>query len=258
MTCGDSITGCRLSRSGRAHRSMSSIQRSWRRPSPREELCTLDQFRSTLDAKHTTWIAVDDGRVIGGLVGEWDEELRVVLLGWLAHPTGYPGRRRRRSTSRHCVDGLARRVHAVPGARRGGGPGEAQRQWPDRRPVRPAAFLPAARRTRAGPALYFQASLGPGLARVPDLLLMVLHVDPQFHGGRPDTVDPTVLRRYLESYQQMRGRGGHRRSGQRGVGGAGRTPGRGTAAGALSRTGVKASVPPSERIDRDAPISAKC
>ncbi len=168
---------------------------------PREELCTLDQFRSTLDAKHTTWIAVDDGRVIGGLVGEWDEELRVVLLSWLATRPGTRGG----GVGGQLLD------TALTAWRAGYTPCLvlAEVEDPAKHSGSDLTGDPSARlrfyQRRGARALdlpYFQASLGPGLARVPDLLLMVLHADPQFHGGRPDTVDPTVLRRYLESYQQ--------------------------------------------------------
>jgi hypothetical protein len=50
---------------------------------------------------------------------------------------------------------------------------------------------------------YFQAALRTGAARVPDLLLMVLAGADQFAGTRPDTIDPIVIRTYLEIYQRQ-------------------------------------------------------
>jgi GNAT superfamily N-acetyltransferase len=48
---------------------------------------------------------------------------------------------------------------------------------------------------------YFQAALGPDKSRVRGLLLMVLHADEQFAGTEPNTVDGSILKKYLELYQ---------------------------------------------------------
>ena len=139
--------------------------------------------------------------MVGAAVGEWDEGLRVVLLAWLA---------------------------LRPGVRGGGIGGvlldAAQADWIARyspclvlaEVADPAGHVgneahgdPVARlrfyQKRGARILdmpYFQASLGPGMPRVPDLLLLVLHADEQFAGSEPDTIDGRVLREYLELYQR--------------------------------------------------------
>jgi hypothetical protein len=46
---------------------------------------------------------------------------------------------------------------------------------------------------------YFQPALEPGKERVSGLLLIALHVDPEFAGpGGADTIDAAVVRTYLE------------------------------------------------------------
>jgi GNAT superfamily N-acetyltransferase len=167
---------------------------------PREELCTLEQLRSTVEGQHTTWVAVDAGRVIGGLVGEWDATVRVMTLCWLATKPGTRG---------GGVGGTLLET-ALQVWRREFAPCLvlAEVEDPARHTGSEATGDPAARlrfyQRRGARALdmpYFQASLGEGLARVPGLLLMVLHADAQFAGAAPDTIDPEVIRAYLESYQ---------------------------------------------------------
>jgi GNAT superfamily N-acetyltransferase len=148
------------------------------------------------------WAAFDErDAVVGCAVGEWDAELGILLLAWLAIRPGL----------------------------RGGGIGgavldAAQAEWVSR--YRPCLVLaevedPARhgddevygdavarlrfyqrRGARTLDLPYFQAGLGPGQLRVPDLLLLVLHMDERFAGPGPGTVDGTVLREYIEIYQR--------------------------------------------------------
>jgi GNAT superfamily N-acetyltransferase len=166
---------------------------------PREELCTLEEFRSTVDDQHLSLIALDGGRVVGGLVGEWDATRRVMLLVWLATRPGVRG------------GGVGGKLldTALDAWRRDFAPCLvlAEVEDPARHAGNELTGDPAARlrfyQRRGARALdmpYFQASMGEGLPRVPGLLLMVLHADDQFIGARPDTIDPGVIRSYVESY----------------------------------------------------------
>lgn len=171
---------------------------------PPAELCGLESVRRLAGAGGGfVWAAFDEqDNVLGCAIGEWDADPGVVLLSWLA---------------------------IRPGVRGGGIGGAlldaAQADWISR--YRPCLVLaevedparhagseahgdPSARlrfyQRRGARALdmpYFQASLGRGLPRVPDLLLMVLHADERFAGLEPDTIDGAVLRQYLELYQRQ-------------------------------------------------------
>jgi GNAT superfamily N-acetyltransferase len=170
---------------------------------PPAELCSLDDLRQMITSGHPTLVALDDDdTVIGGAVGEWEPELRVILLSWLA---------------------------VRPGLRSGGVGGMlldvALDAWPEEfdpclilaEVEDPSAHLgseatgdPSARLrfyqrhgARALEMPYFQASLGPGLDRVPGLFLMVLHAHIQFLGQRPDSIATGILRTYLENYQRQ-------------------------------------------------------
>lgn len=169
---------------------------------PDDELVPLSVLRALVGAGlGLVWAAHDDaGDVVAVAIGEWDAELRVVLLSWLAVREG----------------------------RRGGGVGgplldTALTEWrrrydpclvlaevadPRHHPVSTAHGDPVARLNfyqRRGARIldmpYFQPALGPDKARVDHMLLIVLHADPAFAGSDADTIDATVLRRYLEKYQ---------------------------------------------------------
>jgi GNAT superfamily N-acetyltransferase len=168
------------------------------------ELSSIETVRYLAEAGcGLVWAAFDEqGNVLGCAVGEWDEGSRIMLLAWIAIRPGL----------------------------RGGGIGgalldAAQAEWlaryrpclvlaevedPARHSGSEALGNPAARLRfylRRGARIldlpYFQAGLGPGQPRVPDLLLMVLHADEQFAGPKPDTIDGDVLRKYLELYQRQ-------------------------------------------------------
>jgi GNAT superfamily N-acetyltransferase len=168
---------------------------------PPEELCSLEDLQTMIIEGHPTLIALDDDdRVIGGAVGEWEPEPRVMLLSWLAirpgiRGGGIGGALLSAATEAWSTDFAPCIVIAEvedPAAHKGSeatGDPVARLRFYQRRGAR-ALDMP-----------YFQASLGEGLPRVPDLLLMVLHTEPQFAGTQPDTIDPAILRRYLELYQ---------------------------------------------------------
>ena len=171
---------------------------------PPAEMCSLQSVQYLAGAgRGLFWAAFDEqDTALGCAIGDWDAGPRVVLLSWLAIRPGL----------------------------RGGGIGgalldAAQAEWVAR--YSPCLVLaevedpachagsevygnPRARLRfyqRWGARIldipYFQASLAPGLPRVPDLLLMVLHADEQFAGSEPDTIDGAVLRQYLELYQRQ-------------------------------------------------------
>jgi GNAT superfamily N-acetyltransferase len=154
---------------------------------PPDELHSLRTLHSALEAgTGPIWIAEDDdGRILGGAVGEWDAENRVVLLSYLAVRPGIRGGGVGGSLLRAAVEDPAHfrgsEAHGDPAAR-----------W---------RFY----QRQGGRALdlpYFQAALRPDTRRVPHLMLVVLHADPKFNVAGPDTVDPAPLRAYLEGYQR--------------------------------------------------------
>jgi GNAT superfamily N-acetyltransferase len=168
---------------------------------PPEELCSLDGLQQNIAGGHPTLMALDDDdRVIGGAVGDWDAKLGVMLLSWLAirpgiRSGGIGGALLAAATESWSTDFAPSLVLAEvedPAAHTGT---EATGD-----PVARMRFY----KTRGARALdipYFQASLGPGLPRVPGLLLMVLRTDPSFHGKQPDTIKTVVVRAFLEGYQ---------------------------------------------------------
>ncbi|RKR90327.1 acetyltransferase (GNAT) family protein [Micromonospora pisi] len=169
---------------------------------PPDQLVSLADLREQIETGLVVVTAAvdDDGRVLGGVVGEWSPASRVMLLSYLA----------------------------VAADTRGGGVGRllytgAVETWPARH--RPCLVLaevespvgrsgseaygdPVARLRfygRHGARLlelpYFQPALAPGLSRVPDLLLLVLHADTEFQGaGGADTVAGEPLSQFMVEY----------------------------------------------------------
>jgi GNAT superfamily N-acetyltransferase len=168
---------------------------------PPEELSSLAGLQQNIADGHPSLVALDDdGRVVGGAVGDWDAELRIMLLSWLAIRPGIRG----------GGIGGALLSAAVESWSTDFGPCLilAEVEDPAAHHGSEATGDPVARlrfyQSRGGRSLdmpYFQASLGPGLPRVGDLLLMVLHTEAQFAGDRPDTIDSSLVRTYLETYQ---------------------------------------------------------
>jgi GNAT superfamily N-acetyltransferase len=170
---------------------------------PADELISLDEVQEIATGEDgSIWLAEDtDGTILAGAIAEWDESVRVLLLGYLAVRPGIRG------------GGIGGPLYLT-----------ALDSWRQR--FKPCLILaeiedpevhdgnedhgdPAARLrfyvNRGSRILdfpYFQPALQPGAERVSGLLLIALHVDPEFEGaGGGDTVDATVVRKYLENYQ---------------------------------------------------------
>lgn len=168
---------------------------------PADELCPLDSVREMASAGlGLVWTAVEDDEIVGCALGEWDADLRIMLLAWLAVRPG----RRGGGVGGPLLDA------AMADWRRRHDPCLilAEVENPQRHHGSEAFGDPMARlrfyTRRGGRVLdvpYFQPALGPGQSRVHDLFLMVLHAHESFAGTDPDTIDATVLRRYLESYE---------------------------------------------------------
>jgi GNAT superfamily N-acetyltransferase len=169
---------------------------------PADEMCPLKSVQTMADAGlGLVWAAVDDeGETLGCAVGDWDAELRVMLLSWLAVRPGLRGggiggpllSAAMTEWQRRCAPCLIL----------------AEVENPEQRQVSDAYGDPIARLRfyqRRGARIldlpYFQAALGPEKSRVYNLFLMVLHADPSFAGAGEDTIDGEVLRKYLEKYQ---------------------------------------------------------
>ncbi|MGY0234545.1 GNAT family N-acetyltransferase [Longispora urticae] len=162
---------------------------------PPSELGPLDE----LDGAHVRLALDDDGRVLGGAVGDWDPELRVMLLGYLALR---PGIRGGGIGGALLDDTLAawRTEHDPclvlaevedPAAHAG-----AVAEHGD-----PAARLRFYRKrgARALDIPYFQPALSPETGRVPGLFLMVLHAAAEFRAGE-DAVTAAPVRSFMEGY----------------------------------------------------------
>lgn len=169
---------------------------------PEDQLVELDELQTiAADDAGSVWVAeAEDGTILGGAVAEWDESVRVALLGYLAVRQGLRG------------GGIGGPLYLA-----------ALGSWRER--FKPCMILaelddpevhvgnedhgdPAARLrfyTSRGARIldipYFQPALGPDRARSSGLLLIVLHADPDFAGTCDNTIDAKILRKYLENYQ---------------------------------------------------------
>jgi GNAT superfamily N-acetyltransferase len=170
---------------------------------PADELIGLDEVQEIADREDASiWLAEDaDGTILAGAIAEWDDSVRVLLLGYLAVRPGIRG------------GGIGGPLYTT-----------ALESW--RLRFKPCLIIaeiedpevhsgsedygdPAARLrfyvNRGSRILdfpYFQPALEPGAERVTGLLLIALHADPEFAGpGGADTIDAEVVRKYLENYQ---------------------------------------------------------
>lgn len=175
-----------------------------------DELTPPQPLRESLERRDCrVWVAEDDaGEVVGGALGEWDAEPRVMLLSWMAvRPdrrglgVGAPLLRAALDAWREEFDPCLILTEVSDPAFHAGAP--------DADHGDPVARLRFYQRqgARALDLPYFQAALGPDRQRVEGMHLMVLHAAPRFAGERPDTIDGGVLRAYIELFQlQCEGR----------------------------------------------------
>jgi GNAT superfamily N-acetyltransferase len=153
--------------------------------------------------RHRTWVAVDEqGKVLGGLVGEWDDPPRVMLLSWLATRPGARGMGIGGPLLGTAVEAWKSEfdpcliVSEIEDPTHPGHPSDEGHGDPA---ARLRFYLRHGARVLDVP--YFQPALGAGKERVRGLHLIVLHAHPSFAGENPDTLGGPILRQYIEMYQ---------------------------------------------------------
>jgi GNAT superfamily N-acetyltransferase len=169
---------------------------------PPAELVTLDEFRAGLrdGAMEGSAVLGDDDRVLGAAVGEWSPASRVLLLGYLAVAAGVRAGGIGSRLHLHQLDRWREKYRPCLML--------AEVERPDAHHTSEAYGDPTARLrfygrhgARALDLPYFQPALGGGRPRVPGMLLLALHVDPELAGpGGPETVAAEPVRTYLTEY----------------------------------------------------------
>jgi GNAT superfamily N-acetyltransferase len=169
---------------------------------PADELIDLDELQDIADRRDASvWLVEDaDGTILGGAVAEWDESVRVMLLGYLAVRPGVRGGGIGGPLYLAALDSWRQQFKPClilaeiedPAVNRG------SEDYGD-----PAARLRfyVNRGSRVLDFPYFQPALDADRGRVSGLLLIVLHADPEFAGADDDTINASVVRKYLENYQ---------------------------------------------------------
>jgi GNAT superfamily N-acetyltransferase len=175
---------------------------------PATELVDLQEFQDIAASdEDSIWLIEDeDGTILGGATAEWDASLRVLLLGYLAIRPGTRGGGLGGSLYMAALESWREKykpclILAEVQDPAGHSSSEAYGD--------PAARLRfyLSRGSRILDLPYFQPALAPGLDRVSDELLVVLHADPELSGTRAGTVKADVVREFLEQYQiQYEGR----------------------------------------------------
>jgi GNAT superfamily N-acetyltransferase len=170
---------------------------------PADELISLNEAQQNADREDASiWLAEDaDGTILAGAIAEWDDTAGVLLLGYLAVRPGLRGGGIGGPLYLKALESWRHRFKPClilaevedPEVHRGsedhGNPAARLRFYVDRG-------------SRILDIPYFQPALEPGAERVYGLLLIALHVDPEFAGeGGADTIDAAVVRKYLENYQ---------------------------------------------------------
>lgn len=165
---------------------------------PDEELLTSDDLADALaDPGKGMFASValtDRNEVVGGAVGQWFPECRVLLTVYLATHPGRRGGGIGRRILRTVTEDWRRRFDPLLVL----GEVEDPRHHHDRGfgdPGRRLAFY-ASEGARVIDVPYFQPRLRPEEVRVPDLLLMTFAVHEQF--GLGSTVDSAPVRCFLE------------------------------------------------------------
>jgi GNAT superfamily N-acetyltransferase len=170
---------------------------------PADELVSLDEVQQIATGEDgSIWLAEDtDGTIVAGAIAEWDGSVRVLLLGYLAVRPGIRGGGIGGPLYLTALDAWRQRFkpclilaevedpEAHSGSEDHGDPAARLRFYVNRG-------------SRILDIPYFQPALERGAERVTGLLLIALHIDPEFAGsGGADTIDATVVRKYLENYQ---------------------------------------------------------
>jgi GNAT superfamily N-acetyltransferase len=169
---------------------------------PVAELIGLDEIQDIADREDASiWLAENaEGTILGGAVAEWDKSLRVLLLGYLAVRPGIRGGGIGGPLYLAALESWRQRFKPCliiaeiedPSAHSG------SQDYGDAA-ARLRFYLSRGSRVLDFP--YFQPALETGADRVSGLLLIVLHADPDFAGAQDGTIDPEVVRRFLEHYQ---------------------------------------------------------
>nr|WP_255672820.1 GNAT family N-acetyltransferase [Glycomyces amatae] len=170
---------------------------------PPHELDSREDIAAGVTAGTTEVLVAEDerGRRLGAAVGDWDEDVRVQLLSYLAvdpaHRSGGVGGRllaavveRWAEQYRPCAI-VAEIEHPAEAA--------ANPEWGD--PKRRFDFY-GRRGARVLDLPYFQPALRDGAERVWGMLLISLHLDPQLTAG-PDRAAAEPIRGFLEGYFRL-------------------------------------------------------
>lgn len=169
-----------------------------------DELSSLESVRALVEMGHgDCWVTLSaDGRVLGGLVGEWDPDPGVMLLAWIATRPGRRGTGIGAPMLDAALDSWKTRFDPCIILSEIEDPAHHAADDAHGDPTARLAFY-ARRGARNLDLPYFQPALGPGRRRVDDLFLIVFHAHPKFAGLEPDTVSGEAIRTYIELYQRV-------------------------------------------------------
>jgi GNAT superfamily N-acetyltransferase len=170
---------------------------------PPDELISLDEVQENANGQDASiWLSEDDdGTILAGAIAEWDDSVRVLLLSYLAVRPGIRGGGIGGPLYLAALESWRQRFKPCLILAEVEDP-EAHRGSEDHGDPEARLRFYVNRGSRILDLPYFQPALEPGAERVYGLLLIALHVDPEFAGaGGADTVDAAVVRKYLENYQ---------------------------------------------------------
>lgn len=169
---------------------------------PKSELNDFDFIREAMEAgTDRVWVALDEeGTVIGGAIGEWAEEQRIMLLAWFAVRPGQRGGGIGGPLLDHVVAAWREQFSPCLILAEIEDPeyhGATKDDYGD-----PWSRLRFYQRhgTRVLDLPFFQPALDSESPRVFGLFLAALHVDPTLAGTDPDTVDSRILLEYITDY----------------------------------------------------------
>ncbi|MEU5562247.1 GNAT family N-acetyltransferase [Micromonospora musae] len=168
---------------------------------PDEQLVTRESLLTDLhDGAGEVFVVRDEaGTLLGGAVGSWYEDGRVMLLSYLAVTEASRGTGAGTLLLGNLVPEWAKRYDPCLIL--------AEVERPDQHTGNSAHGDPEARLrfyhrlgARALDLPYFQPALDRQKARVPGMLLLLLHAAPEFAGERPESVTAGPLRDFLTEY----------------------------------------------------------